>query len=135
MQEQPKYNDRNEVMELIFSIMNVAHAEYHICETIQANTDWNLSYLMEYLEGIRSVRIRLMKLLIQQRPAVKGLWCTFKHLFLALFSLYELMEKEKCDPVIIEQASQLNLLLDDMLSHDEFEGLKGCKRCNDESSN
>lgn len=135
---QEEHTDRNEIMELIFAIMNLAHAEYHICETIQANINTEnkvINYLSEYLNSIRTTRTILMQLLSKKRIAVKGLWCTFKHIFLALFSLYELMEKDKCNPIILKQASALNLLLDDMLSHNEFGNLKECARCEDESSN
>ena len=130
-----QHTDRNSIMEQIYAITNVLHSEYHLCEVLEINqnivSEEKLKTLKESLTQIRAIRVNLMNELSKKRPAVKGLWCTFKHLFLSIFHLYEVYEKEQND-VYLKTARELMLIVDELLAHDEFSELKDCPRCEDD---
>ena len=124
------FNERNDIMEEIHYIMNLAHAEYHICETCATNND-NPEFvgeMAEQLQIIRLLRRSAMVRLSEERPAVVGTWCIIKHLCISMFHAYELFEVKR-DPIYIKDAQEINMILDEILSHTEYKKLKKCSRC------
>ena len=131
-------NIRNSVMELIHLIANLAHTEYHLCETLATNyenksvKDSTIHALEANLHTVKEMRRKYMRNLMEQRPAVKGTWCIIKHLCLSMYHTYELYESTK-HIEFLRDAQSINLLLDDILSHDEYKNLTSCGRCDTDS--
>ena len=69
-----KNTDRNDIMELIYAISNVAHAEYHLIESLIVNKDIIPENLSENVLKLRKLRVELMTVLQELRPNIGGLW-------------------------------------------------------------
>ena len=128
-----KHTDRNDITELIFAISNIAHSEYHLIESMCINKDIIPNDLEDILGRLRETRINLMLKLSNDRPALSGLWCTFKHLFLTLFHLYELYERNY-EYIYTDEASKIMLIIDDLLSIN-VQNFKSCPRCDKDKEN
>lgn len=126
-----EHNDRNDIMELIYAIANIAHAEYHLIEALIVNKDIIPEELPEKVQEMRNIRVSLMAELQVQRPNIGGLWCVFKHLILTEFHLMELYERD-LNYKYLEEAQKIHLLLDELLGIEGIENFKSCPRCDDD---
>lgn len=128
--------DRNEITSLIYTIANVAHAEYHLCELMMVNYDAfpkQVDKLSQDLATLRSLRSDLMKTLASIRPAAGATHCIVKHLILSEFHLFELFEKTP-DVDYMKKAKSIHLLLDSLLARDDLSKLKDCPRCDEDKN-
>ncbi len=87
--------------------------------------------LKNNLNKIREIRVKLMTKLQEENPAIKGIWCTFKHLLLTEFHLFEIYEKTY-DIEILKMSQDVHLIIDELLSMDELNELEGCPRCEED---
>ena len=134
-----KHSDRSSASELVFAISNVAHAEYHLVEMLvvnakhgqRDNNDNNIDgVLLSKLYELRDVRTTLMDELCKMFPTVGSAWCLLKHLMLAEFHLFELVEKTKNTSYLLE-AKTIHLMIDELLVLDELKDFKDCVRCDE----
>ena len=127
-----EHNDRNHISELLFAIMNIAHAEYHMVDQLMINVGVNdIESFKKKLVDVRLIRIRLMKKLQDEFPAVKGVWCTFKHLLLTEFHLFEIYEKT-LDDHYLEESRRIHMMIDDLLVTEELASYIECPRCDED---
>ena len=136
MAKQENTTDRNEITSQLYTIANIAHAEYHTIELLVNNLDsvdmieYNKSFepLHNAMVKLRQMRSSMLKQLAMSRPAVNGLWCVLKHLILTEMHFWELFEKEG-NTDHLEHAKTIHLMMDELLSHDEYGKLEDCPRC------
>ncbi len=128
------HTDRAVVVELLYAISNVAHAEYHAVELLMLNRD--ADGLIKFVERLKVVRTTLMGELAVLRPSLLGTWCIIKHLSLAQFHLFETFEKTK-NPKFLAECEKVYSIVDDILARgmDSLKNLKDCPRCDDEKQN
>jgi len=119
--------DRDKMEELLFSIQNAAHTEYHLLEVHEKN--YTKGDLTSYIEQARDIRRVLMNELMNMfnDNGVGAIWCVIKHALLTHFHLLELYEKNY-EKVYIEQAQKVYLLINDLLKH-KYENYNNCSRC------
>lgn len=110
--------------ELLWSIMNAAHTEYHLLEVHEKNH--SKGDLTKFIKEARDIRRCLMNKLITKYN-VGAIWCVLKHALLTHFHLLELYQKNY-EKVYIELAQRTYLLIDDMLKS-EYKNYSNCARC------
>lgn len=120
--------DRGIIEELLFAIMNVSHAEYHLIELAEYNIDKGGASLSGEITRMRNNRVALMNRLSEHFPNVNPAWCTVKHLLLSHFHLMELYEKS-LDKFYLELAKDIYLELDELLVSDKYKDFTKCSRC------
>jgi hypothetical protein len=130
MPKQEKTTDRNEITSSLYTLANIAHAEYHLIEIIVNNMDriTKDDPLITNARKLRKTRSQMMGELAKERPAVNGLWCVVKHLVLTEMHLWELYEKTE-DTVTLDHAKTIHLMLDELLGVDAYGSLEACPRC------
>lgn len=123
--------DRKDIVELLYAISNVAHAEYHLVETLMINQDIAPQPLIDQLQKLRTIRTSLMTQLSIIKPQAGKLWCIIKHLLLTEFHLFELYERD-LNKYYLKQALDVHMVIDEMLAIDGLEQLQDCPRCDDD---
>ena len=131
--KKPNTTDRNEITSTIYTIANVAHAEYHIIELIVNNIDelHPNDPLIKSVKKLRSMRSQMMDDLAKERPAMNGLWCVMKHLILAEMHCWEMYEKDG-QTLNLNYAKDLHLMIDELLGINDYGKLEDCPRCEDD---
>ena len=131
--------DRNEMTSQLYTISNIAHAEYHLIE-IMVNNEHNLccgqhGLLETQIKKLRKMRSDMMKDIAKDRPAMNGLWCVMKHLIMVEMHFWELYEKrvgEQITEVYLDRAKEIHLMIDELLAEDALGDLEDCPRCEDD---
>lgn len=129
-----EHSDRTGVSEIVYGIANLAHAEYHMLETIMVNNCDVPDELVRLSKEVRVARTDLMKKLIELRPGLRGVWCVLKHLSLSEFHMMETFEKYQ-DKDYLLLALKVHMQIDKLLSIDGLDKLKSCNRCEDDKEN
>ncbi len=127
-----KNGDRQKVDELLFAIMNSAHAEYHYIELLSKNNeDANTKFHQDMVDSLRNQRRSLMEKLAKLYPVTNQLWCVLKHLLLSYFHLLECYEGDHCSCYLRSAKTIMNTIQILLHSHKEHDALKPCERCDE----
>ena len=127
-----KNGDRQKVDELLFAIMNSAHAEYHYIELlINNNEDANTKFHQNMVTILRDQRRTLMEKLAKLYPVSNQLWCVIKHLLLTYFHLMECYEGDHCGCYLRSARSVMDTIKVLLHSQTEHDALIPCERCDE----
>ena len=122
--------------EIILSIGNIAHAEQHLSELLASNienaTVSEIDTIKDEVKRIRESRQIIMRILIKNAPAAKGLWCVVKHMAMSEIQCYELFASTG-DSSALKVAKSLRESLDNLLELDDVSEWKTCSRCEEKN--